>query len=249
MVTLLKDVESLWFLFFIFLSQIWISVLLCACFKRQFWSSTFELAFHKHWRLWTVFCGRVKHESSEFSSHEPAFMGFFVSCMSINADANWPSESSNPSQSLLIGQEWYKLYLQGAILGFTGPCLAHIAGVKVYTRCIPADCLPAPPPALEKPVCRLCCRCCSEAWLSLLSFPSRPLPPPSPCHTRSSPESICIPGRYWPPIGQVRAGRPQGSPTNGDGGCVTHRERTSCSTTLLLFLLQTAAIALSFLFF
>lgn len=28
--------------------------------------------------------------------------------------------------------------------------------------------------------------------------------------------------------------------------CVTHRERTSCSTTLLLFLLQTAAIALSF---
>lgn len=82
-----------------------------------------------------------------------------------------------------------------------------------------------------------------------LSIPSLPLPPPSPCHTRSSPEGICIPGRYWPPIGQVRAGRPQGSPTNGDGGCMTHRERTSCSTTLLLFLLRTAAIALSFLFF
>lgn len=31
--------------------------------------------------------------------------------------------------------------------------------------------------------------------------------------------------------------------------CVTHRERTSCFTTLLLFLFQTAAIALSFFFF
>lgn len=30
--------------------------------------------------------------------------------------------------------------------------------------------------------------------------------------------------------------------------CVTHRERTSCFTTLLLFLFQTAAIALSFFF-
>lgn len=30
--------------------------------------------------------------------------------------------------------------------------------------------------------------------------------------------------------------------------CVTHRERTSCFTTLLLFLFLTAAIALSFCF-
>lgn len=149
----------------------------------------------------------------EFGSHEPAFRLFFVSCLSISAGASWPSESPNPRQSLLIGQERYKLYLHGAILSFSGLCLAHIAWVKVYARCIPADCLPAPPPALEKPVCRLCCRCCSEAWLSgrtssrapLPLFPI-PSPPPAtavqpPCHTRSSPEGICIPGRYWPPIG------------------------------------------------
>lgn len=85
--------------------------------------------------------------------------------------------------------------------------------------------------------------CCSEAWLTGRTSsrsPFLPSPPgrcrPTPCHTRSSPEGICIRGgRYRPLIGQVRTGRPQGSPTNGDSGCVTHRERTSCSTILLLF--------------
>lgn len=154
---------------------------------------------------------------------------------------------------------WYNLYLYGYSLGFSGRCLAHIAWVKVYTRCIPADCLLAPPPALEEPVCRLCC--CSEACLSCRTSSRSPLPlfpirSPPPANAVQHPvtrEAHLKAFAYWADTGRwlarLRAGRPQGSPTNGDCGCVTHRERTSRSTTLLLFLLQTAAIALSFFIF
>lgn len=116
---------------FYFLSQMWISVLDCVRFKRHFWSSTFKLVFHKCWRLSTVLCGTVKYQSSEFGSHELAFLVFLGSFMSVLAGTNCPSESPNPLQSLSKGHNRYRLYLQGPTLGFSGPCLAHIAWVKV----------------------------------------------------------------------------------------------------------------------
>lgn len=43
----------------------------------------------------------VKYQSSEFGSHELAFLVFLVSFMSVLAGANCPSESPNPLQLLI----------------------------------------------------------------------------------------------------------------------------------------------------
>lgn len=132
--------------------------------------------------------------------------------MSIHAVPCWPFKMwPLPPWMLPTVQERYELYLRGAIRGFNSPAWPTLRGSKSLSGAYLANCLTAPPPAQEKPVYRLCC---SEAWLSGWTssrspLPFTPLPPgrccPTPCHTRSSPEGICILGRYWPLIGQVWA--------------------------------------------
>lgn len=102
-----------------------------------------------------------------------------------------------------MGHKRYELYLCSAIQILI-TMLAHIAWSKSTQGAYLSNCLP--PPLQEKPVCRLSVP--SEVWLSgwtsLLS-PPPPRPPSNPCHTRNSPETICIQGWYWPLIGQVKA--------------------------------------------
>lgn len=83
-----------------------------------------------------------------------------------------------------------------------------------------------------------------SGWTSLLS------PPPLKLHPIAATRRAHLKGfalradtRRWL-VGRWKHPA-SGRPYQWRQCCVTHRERTSCSTTLLLFLLQTAAIALS----
>lgn len=89
-----------------------------------------------------------------------------------------------------------------------------------------------------------------EVWpsgsVSLLSPPPpRPCPIPATQRTHLKEFAFRADTRRWLARWKRSA---SGLPYQWRQCCVTHRERTSCSTTLLLFLLQTAAIALSSFF-
>lgn len=135
---------------------------------------------------------------------------------------------------------------------FESPCLAHIVWPKSKVSAYLSNCLPTPPSLL-----RLCRRNPSivfhavwgvALWLDLSAPPSPAAAMSNPCHAKNSPEKYLHLGadtRRWLARWKHSA---SGLPYQWRQCFVTQRERTSCSTTLLLFLLQAAAIALSFFF-
>lgn len=86
----------------------------------------------------------------------------------------------------------------------------------------------------------------SSGWTSLHS-PPPPQPCPIPATGRTHLKGFAFKADTRPRLARWKHCA-SGLPYQWRQWCVTHRERTSCTTTLLLFLLQTAAIALSFFF-
>lgn len=208
--------------------------------------------------LGTVLCGRVKYESFEFGSREPAFMLFFVSCLSIHVCASWPSESPSPLQSLFIGQKRYKLYLPFWVLvALAWPTLRGSKSTQgaylptVYRHLLPrwrnlsvvfAAAAAPRRGSLVGPLLAL----------PSLSLPSLPLPPPMPSNPLSHEKLTwrhlhtgLILAAHWP--GASR-------PASGLSYQWRRRLRDSRGEDKLLhdtspFSAPTAAIALSFYFF
>lgn len=143
-----------------------------------------------------------------------------------------------------MGHKRYELYLCGAIqILITMPGLHCM--VKVYTRCIPVQ-LFASTSAGETRLSSFSCRLRRGSPVGPLCSP---LPRRSPHPIPVTRETHLNPFAYRADTGLWLARWKQpasGRPYQWRQCCVTHRERTSCSTTLLLFLFQTAAIALSF---